>query len=112
MKILKNSAGREVAVPANRINSGDVIEYHTTYTSTAAQSIADLNATVTLPNGVKVVSLNSSLPTLATIGNGNYQTIQQVGNTRVQENYSGLKWNLANLAINTPQTVIIRATVQ
>jgi len=30
----------------------------------------------------------------------------------VQENYSGLKWNLANLDANTPQTVVIRAKVQ
>ena len=113
MKILKNSAGHELAVPANRINPGDVIEYHTTYTSTLAQPINDLNATVTLPNGIKVVSLNSPIPTLATTGGNSYQTIQQVGNSVVvQENYSGLKWNLVDLNANAPQTVVIRATVQ
>ena len=113
MKILKNSAGREVAVPANHIAPGDIIEYHTTYTNTTAQPVNDINAMVSLPSGVQLVSLNSSLPTLATMGGDSYQTIQQVGNTIVvQENYSGLKWNLANLATNSPQTVVIRAKVQ
>ncbi|WP_227687898.1 hypothetical protein [Psychrobacter immobilis] len=113
MKILKNSAGREVAVPANHIAPGDIIEYHTTYTNTTAQPVNDINAMISLPSGVQLVSLNSSLPTLATMGGDSYQTIQQVGNTIVvQENYSGLKWNLANLATNAPQTVVIRAKVQ
>lgn len=113
MKILKDSSGRDIAVPANSIQPGDIIEYHTTYVNSSAQPINDVNAMVALPNGVRVVSLNSPLPTLATIGGDNYQTIQQVGNTvRVQENYSGLKWNLANLPANTPQTVVIRAKVQ
>lgn len=113
MKILKNSAGREVAVPANSIAPGDVIEYHTTYVNNSAQPVNDLNAVVSLPNGVRLVSLNSPLPTLATTGGDSYQTIQQVGNSVVvQENYSGLKWNLVNLTSNAPQTVVIRAQVQ
>ena len=113
MKILKNSDGREIAVPANHIAPGDVIEYHTVYTNTTAQSVADINAMVALPNGVKLVSLNSSIPTLATTGGDSYQTIQQVGNTVVvKENYSGLKWNLVNLSPNAAQTVVIRAKVQ
>jgi len=113
MKILKNSAGRDVAVPANHIAPGDIIEYHTTYTNTTAQPVNDINAMVSLPSGVQLVSLNSSIPTLATTGGGNYQTIQQVGNTTViQENYSGLKWNLVNLNPNAAQTVVIRAKVQ
>ena len=113
MKILKNSDGREVAVPANHIAPGDIIEYHTVYTNTTAQPVADINAMVSLPNGVRLVSLNSPLPTLATTGGDSYQTIQQVGNTVVvQENYSGLKWNLVNLSPNAAQTVVIRAKVQ
>ncbi len=113
MKILKNSAGRDIAVPANHIAPGDVIEYHTTYTNTTAQPVNDINAMVSLPNGVRLVSLNSPLPTLATMGGDSYQTIQQVGNTTViQENYSGLKWNLVNLDPNAAQTVVIRAKVQ
>lgn len=113
MKILKNSAGRDIAVPANNIAPGDVIEYHTTYVNNSAQPIRDLNATVTLPNGVQLVSLNSPLSTMGTIGGDNYQTIQQMGNDVViQQNYSGLRWNLVNLAANTPQTVVIRAKVQ
>ena len=113
MKILKNSDGREIAVPANHIASGDVIEYHTVYTNTTAQPVADINATVALPNGVKLVSLNSPLPTLATTGGDSYQTIEQVGNTVVvKENYSGLKWNLVNLSRDAAQTVVIRAKVQ
>ncbi|MER1972863.1 MAG: hypothetical protein ABS880_03770 [Psychrobacter alimentarius] len=113
MKILKNSAGRDVAVPANHIAPGDIIEYHTTYTNTTAQPVNDINAMVSLPSGVQLVSLNSSIPTLATTGGGSYQTIQQVGNTTViQENYSGLKWNLVNLNPNAAQTVVIRAKVQ
>ena len=113
MKILKNSDGREVAVPANHIAPGDVIEYHTTYTNTTAQPVNDINAMISLPSGVQLVSLNSPLPTLATTGGDNYQTIQQIGNTVVvQENYSGLKWNLVNLGSNAAQTVVIRAKVQ
>lgn len=113
MKILKNSDGREVAVPANHIAPGDIIEYHTVYTNTTAQPVTDINAMVSLPNGVRLVSLNSSLPTLATTGGDTYQTIQQVGNTVVvKENYSGLKWNLVNLNPNAAQTVVIRAKVQ
>ena len=113
MKILKDSSGRDVAVPANSIKPGDTIEYHTTYVNNGAQQINDLNAMVSLPTGVRVVSLNSPLPTLATTGGDSYQTIQQVGNTVVvQENYSGLKWNLANLTNNAPQTIVIRAKVQ
>lgn len=113
MKILKNSAGRDVAVPANNIAPGDVIEYHMTYINNSAQQIGDLNATVTLPNGVKLVSLNSPLSTMGTIGGDTYQTIQQLGNDVViQQNYSGLRWNLVNLANNAPQTVVIRALVQ
>lgn len=113
MKILKNSAGRDVAVPANHIAPGDIIEYHTTYTNTTAQPVNDINAMVSLPTNVRLVSLNSPLPTLATTGGDNYQTIQQVGNTTViQENYSGLKWNLVNLDSNAAQTVVIRAKVQ
>lgn len=113
MKILKDSNGRDVAVPANKINPGDIIEYHTTYMNNTAQPVTNLDAMVSLPNGVRLVSLNSSIPTFATTGGGNYQTIQQMGNSVVvQENYSGLKWNLANLASSTPQTVIIRAKVQ
>ena len=113
MKILKNSDGREVAVPANHIAPGDVIEYHTVYTNTTAQPVTDINAMVSLPNGVRMVSLNSPLPTLATTGGDSYQTIQQVGNTVVvKENYSGLKWNLVNLSPNAAQTVVIRAKVQ
>ncbi|MEN6668831.1 hypothetical protein AAJP47_00470 [Psychrobacter sp. B38] len=113
MKILKNSAGRDVAVPANHIAPGDIIEYHTTYTNTTAQPVNDINAMVSLPTNVRLVSLNSPLPTLATMGGDSYQTIQQVGNTTViQENYSGLKWNLVNLDPNAAQTVVIRAKVQ
>ena len=56
---MKNSAGREIAVPANHIAPGDVIEYHTTYTNTTAQPVNDINAMVSLPSGVKLVSLNS-----------------------------------------------------
>ncbi|GAA0806766.1 hypothetical protein [Psychrobacter piscatorii] len=113
MKIMKNGAGREFAVPANHIAPGDVIEYHTTYTNTTAQPVNDINAMVSLPSGVQLVSLNSPLPTFATTGGDSYQTIQQVGNTVVvQENYSGLKWNLANLNANGNQTVVIRAKVQ
>lgn len=113
MKILKNSAGRDIAVPANHIAPGDIIEYHTTYTNTTAQPVNDINAMVSLPSGVQLVSLNSSIPTLATTGGGSYQTIQQVGNTTViQENYSGLKWNLVNLDPSAAQTVVIRAKVQ
>lgn len=113
MKILKNKDGREVAVPANHIAPGDVIEYHTTYTNTTAQPATDINAMVSLPNGVQLVSLNSPLPTLATMGGDSYQTIQQVGNTVVvKENYSGLKWNLVDLSPNAAQSVVIRAKVQ
>ncbi len=113
MKILKNRDGREVAVPANHIAPGDIIEYHTTYTNTTAQPVTDINAMVSLPNGVQLVSLNSPLPTLATTGDDSYQAIQQVGNTVViTENYSGLKWNLVDLPANAPQTVVIRAKVQ
>lgn len=113
MKILKNADGREVAVPANHIAPGDVIEYHTTYTNTTAQPINDINAMISLPSGVQLVSLNSPLPTLATTGGDSYQTIQQVGNTVVvQENYSGLKWNLVNFDPNAAKTVVIRAKVQ
>ena len=113
MKILKNKDGREVAVPANHIAPGDVIEYHTTYTNTTAQPVNDINAMVSLPNGVQLVSLNSPLPTLATTGGNRYQTIQQVGNTViVKENYTGLKWNLVDLSPNAAQTVVIRAKVQ
>ena len=113
MKILKNKDGREVAVPANHIAPGDVIEYHTTYTNTTAQPVTDINAMVSLPNGVQLVSLNSPLPTLATTGGDSSQTIQQVGNTVVvKENYSGLKWNLVDLSPNAAQTVVIRAKVQ
>ncbi|MFP3456134.1 hypothetical protein R0J89_07695 [Psychrobacter sp. SIMBA_152] len=113
MKILKNSDGREVAVPANHIAPGDVIEYHTTYTNTTAQPVNDINVMTSLPSGVQLVSLNSPLPTLATTGGDSYQTIQQVGNTVVvQENYSGLKWNLVNFDANAAKTVVIRAKVQ
>ncbi|GAF55982.1 hypothetical protein JCM18901_1673 [Psychrobacter sp. JCM 18901] len=113
MKILKNADGREVAVPANHIAPGDVIEYHTTYTNTTAQPVNDINAMVSLPSGVQLVSLNSPLPTFATTGGDTYQTIQQVGNTVVvQENYSGLKWNLVNFDANAAKTVVIRAKVQ
>lgn len=113
MKILKNKDGREMAVPANHIAPGDVIEYHTTYTNTTTQPVNDINAMVSLPNGVQLVSLNSPLPMLATTGGDSYQTIQQVGNTVViKENYSGLKWNLVNLDANAAQTVVIRAKVQ
>jgi len=113
MKILKNADGREVAVPANHIAPGDIIEYHTTYTNTTAQPVSSVNAIVSLPSGVQMVSLNSSLPTFATMGGDNYQTIGQVGNTvMVQESYSGLKWDLANINANSAQTVVIRAKVQ
>lgn len=113
MKILKNADGREVAVPANHIAPGDVIEYHTTYTNTTAQPVNDINAMISLPSGVQLVSLNSPLPTLATTGGDSYQTIQQVGNTVVvQKNYSGLKWNLVNFDANAAKTVVIRAKVQ
>lgn len=113
MKILKNSDGREIAVPANHVAPGNVIEYHTTYTNTTSQPVNNITAMVSLPNGVKLVSLNSPLPTLATTGGNSYQTIQQVGNTVViKENYSGLKWNLVNLDANAAQTVVIRAKVQ
>ncbi|MBI0426905.1 hypothetical protein [Psychrobacter sp. NG27] len=113
MKILKNADGREVAVPANHIAPGDIIEYHTTYTNITAQPVSSVNAIVSLPSGVQMVSLNSSLPTFATMGGDNYQTIGQVGNTvMVQESYSGLKWDLANINANSAQTVVIRAKVQ
>lgn len=113
MKIMKNSNGREVAVPANNIAPGDVIEYHTTYVNNSAQPVNDLNAMVSLPSGVQLVSLNSPLPTFATTGGNSYQTIEQVGNTVVvKENYSGLKWSLVDLDSNAPKTVVIRAKVQ
>ncbi len=113
MKILKNREGREFAVPANHIAPGDIIEYHTVYTNTTARPVNDINATVNLPNGVKLLSLNSSLPTLATTGGNTYQAIGQVGtSTVIQQPYSGLKWNLVDLGANAAQTVVIRATVQ
>lgn len=113
MKILKDSTGKEFAVPANHVAPGDVIEYQTTYINTTPQPVSNINATVSLPNGVKLVSLNSPITTLATTGGDSYQTISQVGNTTViQENYTGLKWDLVNLAPNAKQTVIMRAKVQ
>lgn len=113
MKILKNKEGVEFAVPANHIAPGDVIEYHTVYTNTTATPLSDINATVALPNSVKLISLDSTLPTLATVGGNTYQTIGQAGGrTVVQQSYSGLKWNLANLDANASQNVVIRATVQ
>ena len=113
MKILKNREGREFAVPANHIAPGDIIEYHTVYTNTTARPVSDINATVTLPNGIKLLSLNSTLPTLATVGGNTYQTIGQVGTSSlIQQPYSGLKWNLVDLGANAAQTVVIRATVQ
>lgn len=113
MKILKNKEGVEFAVPANHIAPGDVIEYHTVYTNTTAKRLSDINATVALPNGVKLISLDSTLPTLATVGGNTYQTIGEAGGrTVVQQPYSGLKWNLVNLDANASQNVVIRATVQ
>lgn len=113
MKILKDSTGREVAVPANSINAGDIIEYHTVYTNTTARPVSDINATIALPSNVKLISLNSPLPTLATVGGNTYQSIGQVGTrTLIQEPYSGLKWNLVDLGANAAQTVVMRATVQ
>lgn len=113
MKILKDSTGKEFAVPANHVAPGDVIEYQTTYINTTPQPVSNINATVSLPNGVKLVSLNSPITTLATTGGNSYQTISQVGNTTViQENYTGLKWDLVDLAPNAKQTVIMRAKVQ
>ncbi|ALF59051.1 hypothetical protein [Psychrobacter urativorans] len=113
MKILKNREGVEFAVPANHIAAGDIIEYHTVYTNTTATPVNNINATVSLPNNVKLVSLNSPLPTLATINGNTYQTIGQVStSTLIQEPYTGLQWNLVNLDANAAQTVVIRATVQ
>jgi uncharacterized repeat protein (TIGR01451 family) len=113
MKILKDSTGKEFAVPANHVAPGDVIEYQTTYINTTPQPVSNINATVSLPNGVKLVSLNSPITTLATTGGNSYQTISQVGNTTViQENYTGLKWDLVDLAPNAKQTVTMRAKVQ
>lgn len=109
MKVLKDSSGREFAVPANQINSGDVIEYQTQYVNTSTKPLADLNAQLVLPTGVKVISLQSQLPTYARLGDS-YQVIDQSG--AVTNNYSGLKWDLVNLAANAPQTVVIRAQVQ
>ena len=113
MKILKNKEGQEMAVPANHVASGDVIEYHTTYTNATTQSVNNINAMVSLPNGIQLLSLNSLLPTLATIDGKSYQTIQPMGTTTAtQGNYAGLKWNLVNLDANAAQTVVIRAKVQ
>lgn len=113
MKILKNKEGQEMAVPANHVASGDVIEYHTTYTNATTQSVNNINAMVSLPSGIQLLSLNSLLPTLATIDGKSYQTIQPMGTTTTtQGNYAGLKWNLVNLDANAAQTVVIRAKVQ
>ncbi|MDN3503504.1 hypothetical protein QL982_12215 [Psychrobacter sp. 5A.1] len=113
MKILKNKEGREMAVPANHIAQGDVIEYHTTYTNITAQPVTGINAMVSLPSGIQLVSLNSLLPTLATTDGNSYQTIQPMSNSiATQANYSGLKWNLINLDANAVETVVIRAKVQ
>lgn len=113
MKILKNKEGREIAVPANHIAQGDIIEYHTTYTNTTNQLVNGINAMVSLPNGIQLVSLNSLLPTLATTDGKSYQVIQPMSNTAAtQVSYSGLKWDLVNLDANATQTVVIRAKVQ
>jgi hypothetical protein len=113
MKILKNKEGREIAVPANHIAQGDIIEYHTTYTNTTAQPVNGINAMVSLPNGIQLVSLNSLLPTLATTDGNSYQVIQPTSNTAAtQVSYSGLKWDLVNLDASATQTVVIRAKVQ
>ncbi|MBH0086460.1 hypothetical protein I6E84_09545 [Psychrobacter sp. SCQQ22] len=113
MKILKNKEGREIAVPANHIAQGDIIEYHTTYTNTTNQLVNGVNAMVSLPNGIQLVSLNSLLPTLATTDGNSYQVIQPMSNTAAtQVSYSGLKWDLVNLDANATQTVVIRAKVQ
>ncbi|MBH0095839.1 hypothetical protein I6E61_05495 [Psychrobacter sp. NZS113] len=113
MKILKNKEGREIAVPANHIAQGDIIEYHTTYTNTTAQPVNGINAMVSLPSGIQLVSLNSLLPTLATTDGNSYQVIQPMSNTAAtQVSYSGLKWDLVNLDASATQTVVIRAKVQ
>lgn len=113
MKILKNKEGREIAVPANHIAQGDIIEYHTTYTNTTNQLVNGINAMVSLPNGIQLVSLNSLLPTLATTDGNSYQVIQPMSNTEAtQVSYSGLKWDLVNLDASATQTVVIRAKVQ
>lgn len=113
MKILKNKEGVEFAVPANHIAPGDIIEYHTVYTNTSAKPINNINATVSLPNGVKLISVNSPLPTLATLGGNTYQSIGQTDTPiTIQQPYSSLRWNLVDLDANTTQTVVLRATVQ
>ncbi|PYE39759.1 hypothetical protein [Psychrobacter fozii] len=113
MKILKNKEGREIAVPANHIAQGDIIEYHTTYTNTTNQLVNGINAMVSLPNGIQLLSLNSLLPTLATTDGNSYQVVQPMSDTAAtQVNYSALKWDLVNLDASASQTVVIRAKVQ
>ncbi|MGP9491773.1 hypothetical protein [Psychrobacter sp. AOP7-B1-24] len=113
MKILKNEEGQELALPTNHVTSGDIIEYHTTYTNSTDQPVNNINVLVSLPDSIQLVSLNSLLPTLATTDGENYQTIQPMSNTvATQENYSGLKWDLVHLDASATQTVVIRAKVQ
>lgn len=113
MKILQNEEGQEMALPTNHVASGDIIEYHTTYTNSTDQPVNNINVRVSLPDSIQLVSLNSLLPTLATTDGENYQTIQPMSNTvATQENYSGLKWDLVHLDASATQTVVIRAKVQ
>lgn len=120
MKVMRDGSGREFLVPARDIKPGDIIEYQTTYLNSSTQPVADVQATINLPNGVKLVSLNTPLQTLATVGGDSYQTISQVGNTTVirttettpLNTYSGLRWNLVDLAPNASRTVTMRAVVQ
>lgn len=120
MKVMSDASGKEYLVPARSINSGDIIEYRTTYTNTTAQPVSDVMATVNLPNGVTLVSLDTPLQTLASSGGDSYQSISQVGDTTIirttettpLNNYSNLRWNMVDLTPNSSKTVVMRAKIQ
>lgn len=124
VKILRDASGQEFAAPASTLQSGDVIEYHVTFANATLRPIHQVTATITLPSGIKVLSIDTPMQTLATTStvatNATYQSIRQVGNTTLIQTsealplntYTGLQFKLSNLAPKASKNAIIRAQIQ
>jgi len=66
-KVVQQSSGREVLVPANEVNPEDVIEYRLTYANNGDTSLRNVSVVDPVPHGTEYISLSATRPEVGAV---------------------------------------------
>jgi len=61
-KVVQQTSGREVLMPAREVNPSDVIEYRLTYANTSEEALRNVSVVDPIPHGTEYISLSATRP--------------------------------------------------